>query len=59
VDTALGEIGPGQCSIRLELGGAAAGEFDGEYLWFTLGEDGAWTCGGSMADRLLPSECRG
>lgn len=58
-DTDLGDVGPGQCSIRLLLGGATAAEFDGEYLWFTRGDDGLWTCGGSMADKLLPPECRG
>jgi uncharacterized RDD family membrane protein YckC len=55
----LGEAGPGQCSVRWRLGGPSAAEFDGEFLWFTRGEDGGWTCGGSMADALLPPECRG
>ncbi len=59
LDTALGEVGPGQCSVRFTLGGPNAGELDGEYLWFTLGEDGAWACGGSMDDALLPLDCRG
>ncbi len=57
--TDIGEIDVGQCSLRFTLGGAQAGPFDGEYLWFTQDGQGGWDCGGSMADKLLPSGCRG
>lgn len=57
--TDLGEIDAGQCSVRFTLGGAQAGPFDGEYLWFSHDGEGGWDCGGSMEDRLLPAGCRG
>ncbi|GAB3731475.1 hypothetical protein GCM10028794_07720 [Silanimonas algicola] len=57
--TDIGEIDVGQCSLRFTLGGAQAGPFDGEYLWFTQDGRGGWDCGGSMADKLLPAGCRG
>jgi len=57
--TELGEVDAGQCSLRFTLGGPQAGPYDGEYLWFTQDAEGAWACGGSMPDRLLPADCRG
>lgn len=57
--TELGEIGPGQCSIRFLLGGTAARELDGESLWFVRDEDGLWACDGSMSGTLRPPVCRG
>ena len=57
--TDLGEIDAGQCSLRFTLGGAQAGPFDGEYLWFSHDGEGGWDCGGSMDDKLLPAACRG
>lgn len=57
--TDLGEIDAGQCSLRFTLGGAQAGPYDGEYLWFAHDGEGGWDCGGSMPDKLLPADCRG
>lgn len=57
--TDIGEIDVGQCSLRFTLGGAQAGPYDGEYLWFSHDGEGGWDCGGSMEDRLLPAGCRG
>lgn len=57
--TDLGEIDAGLCSLRFTLGGSEAGPYDGEYLWFSHDGEGGWDCGGSMADKLLPADCRG
>jgi uncharacterized RDD family membrane protein YckC len=57
--TDIGEVDAGQCSLRFTLGGAQAGPFDGEYLWFSHDGEGGWDCGGSMPDKLLPADCRG
>ena len=57
--TDVGEIDAGQCSLRFTLGGAQAGAYEGEYLWFSQDGEGGWDCGGSMEDKLLPAGCRG
>jgi hypothetical protein len=57
--TSLGEMNEGQCTIQFELSSDGNASFVGEYLWFSLEESGAWRCSGSMADKLLPPQCRG
>ncbi len=55
----VGEQDDGRCTLQITLGGASAGIFNGEYLWFIREDAGNWTCGGSMDDSHLPIPCRG
>lgn len=55
----VGEQEDGRCTLQITLGGASAGIFSGEYLWFIREDAGNWSCGGSMEDKHLPIACRG
>jgi uncharacterized RDD family membrane protein YckC len=58
-EAAAGEMADGECAVQFQLGGAEAGTFAGEYLWFTVDAEGNAGCSGSMEDKFLPIDCRG
>lgn len=56
---AAGTFNDGSCGIELELGDTGHPALDSGRIWWELGPDGRWECSSSLADHLLPEECRG
>jgi type IV pilus assembly protein PilA len=56
----IGEFEDGTCGIELRLHNTGAADIDGKHVWLSYdADDGDWTCSSEIADRYLPTLCRG